>query len=287
MIRPSSVPSMPTAPTVPHPRPGTKGMYDTSARTERYSASFQGDSETVIHIGSLTSMLSGPMGSLAIQYLRVRPRQRRSVESVDRIISATAGLTFDQRGKENLSIEKIAKNAGVTPQAIYRYFRDTDEILKTTIRFYIIKEIEQIVWVARDNVFADEAEMAIALVGIVLDTCESMYKFPYHLQDAVVNEYRQVSYDASPLISEIICKNAGAGDVRRSLDVINVSVALTATIAIATSSSFEKMSPRRGSRLEIMLDSLFASVLRSEGHLSDKLCEIESQFDAFWNHTAN
>lgn len=67
-------------------------------------------------VGKLADILSGPLGPLAFQHLRVRPRQLRSVESVERILSAAAAMTLVHRNMDRISVEKIAAGAGVTPK---------------------------------------------------------------------------------------------------------------------------------------------------------------------------
>ena len=105
---------------------------------------------------------------------------------------------------------------------------------------------------------------------------------PTHLQADVLREYRQVGYDASPLMSGLICRPLNAGDIRHSLDAVKVSVALTATIAVATSST-GKVSPLRGGQLEDMLATLFVGVLQSSANSFDAFREMGVDFEAFWD----
>lgn len=237
-----------------------------------------GNADAALPVGSLADLLSGPLGDLAARSLRIRPRQERSIRSVERILSAGAEIALRQRGMKGISIEKIAKAAGVTPQAAYRYFKDADELIRTVLRCIVVREHERFVALLSDRLLSGEAEMAAAVVGTVLDTCERLYRFPTYLQEEVLLEYRQVGYDASLLMAESVGTCADRLDVRQWLDGVTASVAIMATIAVATSFFSRKSAPLRGSRLEDTLTSLFVSVLRSGGNSPDAFREAGSAF---------
>ncbi len=183
---------------------------------------------------------------------------------------------------DRISVEKIAAGAGVTPQAAYRYFKDVDELIRTALRCIVIREHEWLITSLSDRVLLDGAEMARAVVELVLDAYDRLYRFPVHLQADVLREFRQVGYEASLIISGLICKPRDAPDFRHSLDVVKVSVAFTATIAVVTSST-GKISPPQGSKLEEMLVSLFVGVLQSDGSSFDAFREMGVDFGAFWD----
>lgn len=60
------------------------------------------------------------------------PQQERSRESLRKLQKATAEV-LGQHGVEGTTIPRIAQHAGLTPGAIYRRFRDKDELLESTI----------------------------------------------------------------------------------------------------------------------------------------------------------
>lgn len=229
--------------------------------------------------GSLADVLSGPLGLLAMQSLRVLPRQARSIESVERILSTAADMVFRLKKPGSLGIDKISSVAGVTPQATYRYFKDADELIKTGLRCVVIREHERVIEALSNRVLLDEAEMAKAVVGALLDTCEMLHRFPAHMQENILLEYRQVGYDASLLMSELICKDVDGADIRRTLDGVKVSIALTATIVIATSLSFRPVPIPPREKLEGVLADLFVHVLQSGGSSSGEFLDMESKLD--------
>ena len=239
------------------------------------------DTGAVPVVGKLRDILSGPLGGGVLQHLRTRPRQVRSVESVERLLAAAAATAFAQKNAGHISIEKLSGHAGVTPQAAYRYFKDADELIRTALRCVVIRDHEQMIVLLSRHVLADDAALARVVVGHVLDCCERLHRYPGHLQANVLREYRQVGHDASPLMAELICKDADVADVRHGLDVVKLSVALTATIAVATSTSSKRTFPLRGSKLDDMLANLFVSVLQSAGSAFDNFREMGIAFETY------
>jgi|ERR1041385_1682874 AcrR family transcriptional regulator len=62
----------------------------------------------------------------------LEPRQERSRESERKLLKAAAEV-LGQHGVNGATIPRIARHAGLTPGAVYRRFRDKDELLETAI----------------------------------------------------------------------------------------------------------------------------------------------------------
>ena len=62
----------------------------------------------------------------------LQPQQERSRESERKLLKAATEV-LGQHGVEGATIPRIAHHAGLTPGAVYRRFRDKDELLETTI----------------------------------------------------------------------------------------------------------------------------------------------------------
>ena len=62
----------------------------------------------------------------------LQPQQERSRESERKLLKAAAEV-LGQHGVEGATIPRIARHAGLTPGAVYRRFRDKDELLEKTI----------------------------------------------------------------------------------------------------------------------------------------------------------
>lgn len=62
----------------------------------------------------------------------LQPQQERSRESERKLLKAAAEV-LGQHGVNGATIPRIARHAGLTPGAVYRRFRDKDELLETAI----------------------------------------------------------------------------------------------------------------------------------------------------------
>jgi AcrR family transcriptional regulator len=62
----------------------------------------------------------------------LEPQQERSRESERKLLKAAAEV-LGQHGVAGATIPRIARHAGLTPGAVYRRFRDKDELLETAI----------------------------------------------------------------------------------------------------------------------------------------------------------
>ena len=62
----------------------------------------------------------------------LEPQQERSRESERKLLKAAAEV-LGQHGVNGATIPRIADHAGLTPGAVYRRFRDKDQLLETAI----------------------------------------------------------------------------------------------------------------------------------------------------------
>ncbi len=72
-----------------------------------------------------------------------QPRQERSIEKKNRIIEASYVL-FSEVGYYGTNTAEIAKKAGVSTGIVYGYFKDKNDILKSTLEIYITRAFEPI-----------------------------------------------------------------------------------------------------------------------------------------------
>ena len=73
----------------------------------------------------------------------LEPQQERSRESLRKLLKAVAEV-LGQHGVEGTTIPRIAAHAGLTPGAVYRRFRDKDELLETTILGILERQDERL-----------------------------------------------------------------------------------------------------------------------------------------------
>jgi AcrR family transcriptional regulator len=73
----------------------------------------------------------------------LEPQQERSRESLRKLLKAAAEV-LGQHGVEGTTIPRIAQHAGLTPGAVYRRFRDKDELLETAIMGILERQDERL-----------------------------------------------------------------------------------------------------------------------------------------------
>ena len=73
----------------------------------------------------------------------LEPKQERSRESLRKLLKA-ATETLGQHGVQGTTIPRIARHAGLTPGAVYRRFRDKDELLETAILAVLERQDERV-----------------------------------------------------------------------------------------------------------------------------------------------
>jgi AcrR family transcriptional regulator len=72
----------------------------------------------------------------------LEPQQHRSRESERKLLKAAAEV-LGQHGVAGATIPRIARHAGLTPGAVYRRFRDKDELLETAILGILERQYER------------------------------------------------------------------------------------------------------------------------------------------------
>jgi len=73
----------------------------------------------------------------------LEPQQERSRESLRKLLKAAAEV-LGQHGVDGTTIPRIAEHAGLTPDAVYRRFRDKDELLETAIMGILERQEERL-----------------------------------------------------------------------------------------------------------------------------------------------
>lgn len=73
----------------------------------------------------------------------LEPQQERSRESLRKLLKAATEV-LGQHGVEGTTIPRIAEHAGLTPGAVYRRFRDKDELIETAILGILERQDERV-----------------------------------------------------------------------------------------------------------------------------------------------
>ncbi len=81
------------------------------------------------------------------------PRQKRAKETYDRLVAVTGEL-LDEVGFERVSTNMIAERAGVSPPALYRYFKDKYDLIGAFGRF-VMEAQNALLAEVGENLFTD------------------------------------------------------------------------------------------------------------------------------------
>jgi AcrR family transcriptional regulator len=73
---------------------------------------------------------------------RKRPRQRRSNQTVERILAAAARI-FDERGYRSTTTNHVADEAGVSIGSLYQYFPNKDALLVALAEQHLVEAAER------------------------------------------------------------------------------------------------------------------------------------------------
>lgn len=100
--------------------------------------------------------------------MNTMPPGRRKEDRVRGLVAVTRSL-FDERGRQDVAIEEIAKAAGLARGLIYRYFESKDELCVLTVTEYL-REIRSLL-ADIDDESADPAQRLTACVQAYAEYC--------------------------------------------------------------------------------------------------------------------
>lgn len=212
---------------------------------------------------SLRDIASGPAGELVSSAFRVPPRQPRSIETVERLLAAGEALVKTKGRLERLTLETIAKEAGVTPQAAYRYFADVDDLILLAVRRVEAVEHERLLEFMTVQALETEADLANAAVAFVIQAYQMMALIPAAMRERIARDYHDISYDALWKIAEMIHGvMTQRGDPCAMIDVIHIVAGLTAVVAVVKSFFLRDLALLREPTAQSILIGIFLGALR-------------------------
>jgi AcrR family transcriptional regulator len=194
------------------------------------------DSLAIAATRRLRALASGPLGGLIVDSFRVVPQQERSMDSVERMLAAVERLARRASCIDHLTLESIAAEAHVTPQAAYRYFRDVDDVVRLFVRRVQTVEHEQLLAALVTPRFASAEELAEAAVSFVIDAYSQFFAVSERIRDRIVRDHAEISYGLVWTLSEIACATmSGRGDPCAAIGAVPLNAALVAISAVAIS----------------------------------------------------
>jgi AcrR family transcriptional regulator len=237
---------------------------------ERDSDSAYTDAWQYASTKQLRDIVPGLFGGAILNSFRVVPRQARSMETVERMLTAAETLAKRLRHLERLSLELIAEEAHVTPQAAYRYFRNADDVIRLATRRVQIVEHERLLSMLIEHRFPTQLELASTIVVFVLNVYQQLLSVPPRARYQFVRDYLSLSYDAGWLVSEHACTTMlDRGDPCAGIQAFQLNAGLTATIAIATSLVLRDGSLLTNSRVRRTMINMFLGAIGSSQRPSD------------------
>ena len=184
------------------------------------------------------------------------------MESVERMLAAVERLVRRARSADSLTLEAVAREAHVTPQAAYRYFRDVDDVIGLFVRRLQTVEHELLMATLIDQRFETERDLAMAVVSFVVDAFRQVVAVPGRIRERFARDHSGVCYGLVWTIAEIVCATmASRGDPCAGIGVIPLNCALVCVISVAV--SFGLRDDRlivSGTSQAVMLDLFIAAI---------------------------
>jgi AcrR family transcriptional regulator len=232
---------------------------------------------------SLGDLAAGPADALISTAFRVAPRQSRSIGTVERLLAAGEGIVKRTRRLDNVTLEAVAEEAGVTPQAAYRYFRDIDDLILLAMRRVLAVEHERLLAFITAQVFETEADLANATVAFITQAYQEMARIPAAMRDRIARDYHDISYDLLWKVAETIhVAMARRGDPCAGIGAMRLTAGLTAVVAVAKSLFLRDIALLNEPGAQLMMVGVFLGALRGGrpdggGGLEDSRIEAEAR----------
>ena len=212
---------------------------------------------------SLSDLIASSSAGAVQNSLRVMPRQPRAIATVDRLLLAAERLVTSS-GPNNLTVQDVAVEANVTPQTAYRYFQNTDDLLRVFVSRRQALVLQQI----RKNLlydhFTSQADLANRMIDFMFDALQKKRAVPQAFWHFVLSRHHDLQYGEIWLLADAVldamrrCDIAAAGVTR-----VEVAAGLTATIAAAKGIALQDAAFFRTPACRTLLRGLFRSALGS------------------------
>jgi len=184
----------------------------------------------------LRDLASGPLGGLITHSFRVMPQQHRSMESVERMLVAVERLVRRSRSIDALTLDAVALEAHVTPQAAYRYFHDVGDVIRLFARRVQTVEHELLMSALTEQRFETEVELADTAVSFVIEAYRRMFAVPLRMRDQIARDYTEICYELVWTLSGIVCSTMSRReDPCAGIGAVPLNSALVSVISVAVS----------------------------------------------------
>jgi len=214
---------------------------------------------------SLSELTAGPLGLFIASAFRVMPRQARSMASVERLLAAGERIVRRQRRLDRLTIEVVAREAGVTAQAAYRYFADIDDLVRLAVRRLQAAELERMLAFLAMQPPASDADLANAVIVFVLCAYGKLRSLPGAMRERLLRHYVDSSGAGLWAVADTVHRVIQGGRASSSpLTVMQIAAALVAVEALARSFLLQDTTLLDASETCHLMRGVFLAALR--GH---------------------
>ncbi|UBU17942.1 TetR/AcrR family transcriptional regulator [Nonomuraea gerenzanensis] len=177
-------------------------------------------------------------------------RQRAdALRNADRIVRAAIAI-LGERGPE-VSLEEIARHAGIGSATVYRRFGDRDGVIRAAFETYFAEEVEPLVVAARDA--ADPGEALAGVLTATVDTLAAHHGLLKAARQAGASTVDIAARFMGPL-GTVLDRAQRAGQVRADLVARDLAAIVIMALATAHPADPAHQDPRR--YLALLLSSL-------------------------------
>ena len=189
----------------------------------------------------LEVLLASELGRELKDRLRTVPIQRRSMQTVDRMFSATLEIALKSKDVGNLKIEDIAQTSGVTVQTAYRYAADRAELFFFYSRRVQAAEYLTLIRYVRNSDIRDAETLVDIIVGFAVHCfiCSSFLPNK-HALSLFLKSRHEIAYDMALHAATIIIEVAHTATERlRSVSRATATATLISAITLCKSRLIE------------------------------------------------
>ena len=139
-----------------------------------------------------TIVSSGTAGSL-LRLLRIKPKQPRAIETVDRLLNA--GLTLLRKdGIEGCTVEAAAESANISKQLMYRYVSNTPTLLRVIVRWWQCHNLLAFKRLLDEQHFPTDEALAAGLVSGMASRFPRGGPASYKMLRVLAQDYHEIDY---------------------------------------------------------------------------------------------
>jgi AcrR family transcriptional regulator len=195
--------------------------------------------------------------------MRVVPLQARALRSVQMLLAATRRPML-RDGVRRLMVDAVAVEAGMTPQAAYRYFASPGDLLRALVRQHQVGRFQQFRSILASASLTSEADLVRIGAQFVTRGFFTAAAVPEAIKLHLLRHYHDVAYDEIWLIAgEVRDAMRRAGSVSGYLPEQSVvAAAFAGMVSAAKIVALHDLPSLRSERFEATMAGMLQGALR-------------------------